>query len=146
MASKKRSGSRRSRSARNNYGQGMFGDVLSMASTLAGSRKHIAAEKLSELASATRNLTSSVEDLPYLRDYTDAAAERIDELADYVDRTDFPEMLDDIASFAKRQPMATLALGVAAGLVTTQLMKSWPAPWMSGASSGSSSRRRAARR
>lgn len=146
MASKKRSGRRRSRSARDNYGQGMFGDVLSMASALAGSRKHLAAERLNELASATRNLTSSVEELPYLRDYTDAAAERIDELADYVDRTDIPEMLEDIASFAKRQPMATLALGVAAGLVTTQLMKSWPAPWMSGASSGSSSRRRAARR
>jgi hypothetical protein len=84
--------------------------------------------------------------LPYLRDYTDAAAERIDELAEYVDRTDIPEMLEDIASFAKRQPMATLALGVAAGLVTTQLMKNWPAPWMSAASSGASSRRRAARR
>ena len=146
MAAKKRRGRRKSRSARNDYGQGMFGDVLSMASALAGTRKHLAAERLNELASATRNLTSSVEDLPYLRDYTDAAAERIDELADYVDRTDIPELLEDIASFAKRQPMATLALGVAAGLVTTQLMKSWPAPWMSERSSGSSAKRRAARR
>jgi hypothetical protein len=145
MAAKKRSGRRKSHSARTS-GQGMFGDVLSMASALAGTRKHLAAERLNELASATRNLTNSVEDLPYLRDYTDAAAERIDELAEYVDRTDIPEMLDDIATFAKRQPMATLALGVAAGLVTTQLMKSWPAPWMSGASSASSSRRRAGRR
>jgi ApbE superfamily uncharacterized protein (UPF0280 family) len=34
-------------------------------------------------------------------------------------------MLEDAASFAKRQPMATLALGVAAGLVTTQLMRGW---------------------
>ena len=143
MAKKKRSGRRKSRS-RDNYGPGMFGDVLSMASSLAGSRKHLAAERLNELASATRNLTNSVEELPYLRDYTDAAAERIDELANYVERTDIPEMLEDIASFAKRQPMATLALGVAAGLVTTQLMKGWPGPWMSEASS--TSRRRAARR
>src|SRR4029450_8294704 len=109
MAAKKRSGRRKSRSARHDNAQGMFGDVLSMASALAGSRKHLAAERLNELASATRNLTSSVEELPYLRDYTDAAAERIDELADYVDRTDIPEMLEDIAAFAKRQPMATLA-------------------------------------
>jgi len=101
----------------------MFGDVLSMASTVAESRKHQAAERLSELASAARNFTNTVEDLPYLRDYTDAAANRIDELAEYVDRTDVPEMLDDIASFARRQPMATLALGLAAGLVTTQLMR-----------------------
>ncbi|HEY7764854.1 MAG TPA: hypothetical protein VIB38_07675, partial [Aestuariivirgaceae bacterium] len=127
------------------YGQRMFGDVLSLASTLAGSRKQMAAERLNELASATRNLTNSVEDLPYLRDYTDAAAQRIDELADYVERTDIDEMLEDIATFAKRQPMATLALGLAAGLVTTQLMKNWPMPWQTSGQT-SSNRRRSARR
>lgn len=108
------------------YGQRIFGDVIAMASTLAGSRKHLAAERLNELASATRGFTTSVDDLPYLREYTDAAAERIDEIADYVDRTEIPEMLEDIASFAKRQPMASLALGLAAGLVTTQLVRGWP--------------------
>jgi predicted transcriptional regulator len=142
--SRRRSTSRRG-SSRDNYGQRMFGDVLSLASSLAGSRKQMAAERLNELASATRNLTSSVEDLPYLRDYTDAAAQRIDELADYVERTDIDEMLEDIATFAKRQPMATLALGMAAGLVTTQLMKNWPMPWQASEQT-SSNRRRSARR
>lgn len=142
--SRRRSSSRRG-SSRDNYGQRMFGDVLSLASTLAGSRKQMAAERLNELASATRNLTSSVEDLPYLRDYTDAAAQRIDELADYVEHTDIDEMLEDIATFAKRQPMATLALGMAAGLVTTQLMKNWPMPWQASGQT-SSNRRRSARR
>jgi predicted transcriptional regulator len=125
----------------------MFGDVLSMASTVAESRKHQAAERLSELASAARNFTNTVEDLPYLRDYTDAAANRIDELAEYVDRTDVPEMLDDIASFARRQPMATLALGLAAGLVTTQLMRGRVMRTSQGRSSArtSSRRRRKAR-
>lgn len=125
---KKRNARRRAGSRQNQYGQRIFGDVLAVASTLAESRKHLAAERLTELASATRTLTDTVEDLPYLREYTDAAAERIDELADYVDRTDLPEMLEDAASFAKRQPMATLALGVAAGLVTTQLMRNWQQP------------------
>jgi hypothetical protein len=123
MAATKKRSRRSAALRRENYGQRMFGDVLSMASTVAESRKHQAAERLSELASAARNFTNTVEDLPYLRDYTDAAAIRIDELAEYVDRTDVPEMLDDIASFARRQPMATLALGLAAGLVTTQLMR-----------------------
>jgi hypothetical protein len=122
---RKRKAKRRAGSKENRYGQRIFGDVLAVASTLAESRRHMAAERLNELASATRTLTDSVEDLPYLREYTDAAAERIDELADYVDRTDFPDMLEDAATFAKRQPMATLALGVAAGLVTTQLMRGW---------------------
>jgi len=124
MAARKRSAHRLVR--RNNHGQRMFGDVLAIASTVAESRKHLAAERLAELASATRNFTTNVEDLPYLRSYTDSAAERIDEFADYVDRTDIPEMLGDAATLAKRQPMATLALGLAAGLVTTQLMRGWP--------------------
>ena len=123
MAATRKRSRRSAALRRDNYGQRMFGDVLSMASTVAESRKHQAAERLSELASAARNFTNTVEDLPYLRNYTDAAANRIDELAEYVDRTDVTEMLDDMASFAKRQPMATLALGLAAGLVTTQLMR-----------------------
>ena len=123
MAATRKRSRRSAALRRDNYGQRMFGDVLSMASTVAESRKHQAAERLNELASAARNFTNTVEDLPYLRDYTDAAANRIDELAEYVDRTDVTEMLDDMASFAKRQPMATLALGLAAGLVTTQLMR-----------------------
>jgi hypothetical protein len=123
MAATRKRSRRSAALRRDNYGQRMFGDVLSMASTVAESRKHQAAERLTELASAARNFTNTVEGLPYLRDYTDAAANRIDELAEYVDRTDVTEMLDDMASFAKRQPMATLALGLAAGLVTTQLMR-----------------------
>jgi predicted transcriptional regulator len=147
MAATRKRSRRSAALRRENYGQRMFGDVLSMASTVAESRKHQAAERLSELASAARNFTNTVEDLPYLRDYTDAAANRIDELAEYVDRTDVPEMLDDIASFAKRQPMATLALGLAAGLVTTQLMRGRVMRTSRGGSSSrtSSRRRRKAR-
>jgi hypothetical protein len=105
---------------------GMFGDVLGIASTVTESSKHLAGERLTELARATRHLTTSFEDLPYVRDYTDAAVQKIGELAEYVTRTDIPDMLKDVASLAKRQPMATLALSVAAGLVTTQLVRGWP--------------------
>lgn len=136
MAATRKRSRRSAALRRENYGQRMFGDVLSMASTVAESRKHMAAGRLSELASATRNFTTAVEDLPYLRDYAEAAADRIDELAEYVDRTDVPEMLDDMASFAKRQPMAMLALGLAAGLVTTQLVR---AGGVTGARRGGSS-------
>lgn len=138
MAARKRSARRSVR--RDNYGQRMFGDVLAIASTVAESRKHMAAERLAELASATRNFTTTVEDFPYLRNYTDSAAERIDEFAEYVDHTDIPEMLGDAATFAKRQPMATLALGLAAGLMTTQLVRGWPIG-RSGSSRSSSARK-----
>jgi len=119
----KRKRRRPSAALRSNYGQRMFGDVLSMASTVAESRKHMVSERLSQLASTAKDLSIEIDDIPYVRDFAEAAASRIDKLAAYVDDTDVPDMLDDIASFARRQPGAALALGVFAGLIATQLLR-----------------------
>ncbi|MGH6875493.1 MAG: hypothetical protein ACREDW_10785 [Aestuariivirgaceae bacterium] len=97
-----------------------------MASTVAESRKHMISERLSELASAARDFSKAIDDLPYLRNYTDAAASGIDKLAAYVDRIDVQDMVDDIAIVARRQPAATLALGVVAGLIATQVLRNRP--------------------
>jgi len=111
----------------------MFGDVLSMASTVAESRKHMVLERLSQLASTAKDLSHEVDDIPYAREFAKAAANRIDKLAAYVGNTDVPDMLDDIAAFARRQPGATVALGIVAGLVATQLLRHRPlsAAWLS---------------
>jgi hypothetical protein len=106
----------------------LFEDALSLASTLADSRKRAGADRIVELASATREFGASLDDFPQLRSYSNAAAANLDDLADYVAKTDIPDMLDDIAGFARRQPVATLTLGVAAGLAFTQLMHGWPVP------------------
>jgi hypothetical protein len=108
-----------------------FEDALSLASTLADGRKRAGADRIVELASATREFGASLEDFPQLKNYSNAAASNLDNLADYVARTDIPDMLDDLAGFAKRQPIATLTLGVAAGLAVTQLMHGWPVPTQS---------------
>lgn len=118
---------------------------MALASTLAEGRKHAAAERITELASAARNVTTTFEDLPYLRDYTEAAADRLDEFAVYVDDTDLQEILEDMVSFAKRQPMATLALTVAAGFVTSQLVKDWPGNGSGGTGRGRKSTRKSGR-
>lgn len=123
----KRKRTRRSAALRHSYGQRMFEDVLSMASTVAESRKHMIAERLSELASAAKDFGEATDELPYLREYTAATASGIDTVAAYVDRTDVPEMFDDLSSFARRQPLATLVLGVAAGLIVTQILRNGPA-------------------
>ncbi len=106
-------------------GNRIFDDALSLASTLADSRKRASAERIIELASATRDFGASLDDFPQLRHYSDAAADNLDDLADYIAKTDLPHMLDDFASFARRQPVATLTLGVAAGLAFTQLVHGW---------------------
>ena len=125
MASKRKR-RRRSAALRSNYGQRMFGDVLSMASTVAESRKHMVSKRLSELATTAKDLSNEIDDLPYVRDLADAAVSGIEKLAAYVDDTDVPDMFDDMASLARRQPGATVALGVVAGLIATQLLRNRP--------------------
>ena len=120
---KTKSSKRRSAKSRS---QPEFGGVMGKAATIIESRKDLAGERLTKLATATRKATKSFDELPYVRDYTDAAAEKISEMAEYVTRTDIPEMLGDVAAFAKRQRMATFALSVAAGVVTMQLVRGWP--------------------
>jgi uncharacterized membrane protein YdfJ with MMPL/SSD domain len=122
----KRKRSRRSADLRSNYGQRMFGDVLSMASTVAESRKHKVSQRLSQLASTTKDLSNEIDDIPYVGEFAEAAAHGIEKLAAYVDNNDVPHMLDDISSFARRQPGAMVALGVVAGLIATQLLGNRP--------------------
>jgi hypothetical protein len=78
-------------------------DALSLASTFADSRKAASADRIVELASATREF-GELNDFPQLRRYGDQAAGSLDDLADYVAKTDIPDMLDDFAGFAMRKP------------------------------------------
>lgn len=128
MAKAKRARRPRATAERRSTANRLFDDALSLASTLAESRKRVGADKIVEFAEATRHFGATLDDFPQLRAYSDTAAENLDDFADYVARTDIPEMLDDFASFARRQPVATLTLGVAAGLAVTQLMHGWPVP------------------
>jgi hypothetical protein len=131
VAKATRGRSRRGRHYHQPSANRLFDDALSLASTLADSRKRAGADRIVELASATREFGASLDDFPQLRRYSDQAADTLDDLADYIVRTDIPDMLDDFAGFAKRQPVATLTLGVAAGLAFTQLVHGWPLPMKS---------------
>jgi hypothetical protein len=110
---------------RRNYGQSVFRDILSLASSVGQSGKHLAAQKIFSVAEATRVFGEDLRDLPHLQAYADAAADGIDDLADYIDQTDIAEILDDAAMFAKRQPVITAAMALAAGVAVTQLVRNW---------------------
>ncbi|QIG51530.1 hypothetical protein G5V57_29750 [Nordella sp. HKS 07] len=148
MAKAKRARRPRPAAERKSTANRLFDDALSLASTLADSRKRAGADRIVEFAEATRHFGETLDDFPQLRAYSDTAADNLDDLADYVVRTDIPEMLDDFASFARRQPVATLTLGVAAGLAVTQLMHGWPVPMKERgkSSAGRGKRRRALRK
>jgi hypothetical protein len=99
-------------------------DVLALAATLLRSRKDTGADKLRSLAKATRGYAASMADLPHLRTKVASASEGIESLADYVVHTDIEHMVQDAAVFARRQPLATLAVAVAAGVMASRLMRS----------------------
>ena len=110
---------------RRNFGNTVLRDMLSLVSGVAGSTKHLGAQKIHAVAEATRTFGEDLDDIPQLREYADSAAAGLDELGDYIERTEIPDILDDAIDYAKRQPMMTAALAIAAGIVITQVMRNW---------------------
>jgi hypothetical protein len=124
MARAEGRGERRS-GARRDYGQQLFNDVLSMASTLIQSRKEAGAEKIAGFAQALRGFADDLEELPSVRAYAEAAAEGLEEFSEYVARAELSEMLADAEQLARRQPALTLAFTLAAGVAAAQIMRQW---------------------
>lgn len=117
----------RSANARTNGNQ-LFDDALSMASTLTRSRKQSEARRLKDISAATREFGVTLGDFPHLRSYADAAAEGMENIADYVEETELQDMVSDLAAMARRQPLATIALTIAAGIAAAQLARTIDMP------------------
>jgi hypothetical protein len=118
----------RAGTARKANGNNLFNDALSMASTLTRSRKQTEAKRLKDISLATREFSATLEDFPHLRSYADAAADGIDSVADYVEETELQDMVSDLAEMARRQPLATMALTIAAGVAAAQIARSMDMP------------------
>jgi hypothetical protein len=109
-------------------GNNLFDDALSMASTLTRGRKQTEAKRLKDISLATREFSATLEDFPHLRSYADAAADGIDSIADYVEETELQDMVSDLADMARRQPIATIALTIAAGVAAAQIARGMEMP------------------
>ena len=113
-------------SAALNGSRRIFDDVLALAGTLARGRKDLGADKLHSLASLTRDYAASMTDLPNLRVQVASAADSLEGVADYVMHTEIEQMVGDAGTFARRHPLATLAVTVAAGMAASRLMYRQP--------------------
>jgi hypothetical protein len=145
MAKAKKSrtnGNYRTASAALDGSRRIFDDVLALAGTLARGRKDLGADKLHSLAALTREYAASMTDLPNLRVQVASAAEGLEDVADYVMHTEIEQMVGDAGTFARRHPLATLAVTVAAGMAASRLMYRHPVK-MTAASSRKTSPRRA---
>lgn len=119
----------KTRRAKNGHGKpsskhGAFDDLLALAGTLAQNRRSSGAEMITSLATATRGFAGEMPEILALKSYAESAADRLDELSDYVAETEFEEIVDDARNLARNHPIALLGLTVAGGWWAARLMQS----------------------
>lgn len=122
----KKSKRNRTRSAKQSSGTSsyIFEGLVAMARTLVNAKKEWGVEKMNELADATQEYAKSFEDIPTLGGYARAAAVSLKDLADYVNETEFDQILKDSSNFARRHPIPMIIGGAIAGLAVTQVLRS----------------------
>ena len=104
----------------------MVDDVLSLAGTLLSSKKNWVADKVSNLSSATHAYAEALNDVPGIGSYASSTANTFDDFAEYLNDSDFNDIVRDGSIFAKRHPLQTLAGAVVAGIIATQIYRTGP--------------------
>ena len=105
-------------------GRYIFDGLLAMVRPIVNTEKDWGVERMTELANATQEYATSLEDTPNLADYATRAGESIQYFADYVKENEFDQILKDSADYAKRNPLPIIVGGAIAGLVVTQMLRS----------------------
>lgn len=122
MAQKRKARPNKARS-RNGSTHRMFDDILSLAGSLMSSKKHWVADRVSTLSSATHAYADALNDIPGVGPYANLTAESFDDFAQYLNESDFNDLLRDGSIFAKRHPVPTLAGAIIAGIIATQIYR-----------------------
>ena len=125
MAQKRSTKKNKSR-GRNNSVSHMVDDVLSLAGTLLSSKKDWVADKVSNLSGATHTYAEALSDVPGVGAYASSTANTFDDFAEYINNSDFNDLLRDGTVFAKKHPLQTLAGAVVAGIIATQIYRTAP--------------------
>jgi hypothetical protein len=122
MAQKRKARPNKARS-RNGSTHRMFDDILSLAGSLMSSKKDWVADRVSTLSSATHAYADALNDIPGVGPYANLTAESFDDFAQYLNESDFNDLLRDGSIFAKRHPVPTLASAIIAGIIATQIYR-----------------------
>lgn len=122
MAQKRKARPNKARS-RNGSTHRMFDDILSLAGSLMSSKKDWVADRVSTLSSATHAYADALNDIPGVGPYANLTAESFDDFAQYLNESDFNDMLRDGSIFAKRHPVPTLAGAIIAGIIAAQIYR-----------------------
>jgi len=114
----------RSRTEAGREAPAFLDDLLSMAGSLANSRKEYAAAQLESLADSVRQFSDAMPAVPTVKSYATTAADTLDDLAGYVVESELADILADAREFTRRHPLATFGGSIAAGLLITQIVQS----------------------
>jgi hypothetical protein len=98
--------------------KGKVRDQVDQRSTQAGEQVHSAAQ---DARSVAEELRSKGKEQP--AKYAEQAADRVERLGSYLKDSDGDKILGDVEDFARRQPMAVLAGGLALGFATSRFLK-----------------------
>ncbi len=96
------------------------------AKSMLGGQLDQASSGLSDVAEAVRSVGKQLrqKDQPQLASLTDQAARQIDHLSGYMRDRDVDDYIDDLESFARRQPMLFVGGAFFLGLLTARFLKS----------------------
>ena len=87
-------------------------------------RREQAADAVDRVAQGIRKVSVDIgEQQPAIGNVVDTAAEQAERLAGYLRRTDARQMLDNVQSYARRQPLLFVGGAFLAGLAASRLMK-----------------------
>jgi hypothetical protein len=124
--SQKRNTKKSKAGTRKNTQSRVVDDVLSLAGTLFSSKKDWVADKVSNLSTATHAYADALNDIPGVGSYANSTADTFDDFAEYINDSDFNDLVRDGSVFAKRHPFQTLAGAVVAGIIATQIYRIGP--------------------
>ena len=107
------------------YGQSIYRNILAASSPFVASSKHTGVQRIAAVAASVRAFGKSSEDLPQLQAYAEAAADGLERFGEYIDRTELPDIFDDLGTYAKHQPVLVAALTLGAGIGLIQAVRNW---------------------
>ena len=102
------------------------GQVTQSAERQLAGGKERAAEAIGHLAEALRETRGQLraKEMPVVQDYLGRAASQVEELARYLQRKNMRQVVGDLESFARREPVLFLGSAFVIGLVGGRFLKS----------------------
>lgn len=107
------------------YGQSIYRNIMAASLPFIASGKHTGVQRILAVAASVRAFGKSSKDLPQLQSYAETAADGLDRFGEYIDRTELPDIFDDLGTYAKHQPVLVAALTLGTGIALTQAVRNW---------------------